>query len=187
MITDSHSMKQHIQLLILLVGFASCQTTYTERGNSSWHVQTNTQDEKKTKSEKHPGVISESTQQIINEEKSPLLIKESPGLKGEIKESFAPVKTQVNQLRQVIRENKNPLSLKTEMIKTVRSKEFRKVSSKNMGQKIGLYIIWGSLLLTVLGFVFLWESIVFMLAAVIGILLLIVGLLILLGATIAKK
>lgn len=174
-------------LLSVIALIFSCKSTYIDRGNSSWHVQTNTQDQKKTKSEKHLKVISESTQQIINEEKSPLIINESPGLKAEIKESFAPVKNQLNQLRKVVRENKNPLTLKKEMIKTVRSKEFRKVSSKNMGQKIGLYIIWGSLLLTVLGFVFLWESIVFMLAAVIGILLLIVGLLILLGATLAKK
>ncbi len=174
-----------ISSFILL--FFSCKSTYIERGNSTWNVQTNTQDQKKIKSEEHLREISETTQQGIFEEESHLIINESPSLKADITESFAPVKTQVNQWRQVIRENKNPLSLKTEMVKTVRSKEFRKGSPKNRGQKIGLNIIWGSLLLTVLGLMFLWESIVFMLAAVIGILLLIVGLLILLGATLAKK
>jgi hypothetical protein len=171
--------------IILL--FFSCKSTYVERGNSSWHVQTNTQDQKKTKSEKHLKVISESTQQIIHKEKSPLIINESPGLKADIKESFAPVKTQLNQLRKVVRENKNPLTLKKEMIKTVRSKEFRKASSKNMGQRVGRYIIWGSLMLMVLGLAYDVEDGDGIIIAAIGFLLLIVGLLVLLVSTIVKK
>jgi hypothetical protein len=179
-------MKKIVLSTIILLLF-SCKSTYIERGYSSWHVQTNTQDQKKTKLEKHPRVISESTQQIINEEESPILINESPGLKADIKESFAPVKTQLNQLRKVVRENKNPLTLKKDMIKTVRSKEFRKVSSKNMGQKVGRYIIWGSLLLMFLGLAYDVEDGDGIIIAAIGFLLLIVGLLVLLVSTIVKK
>ena len=179
-------MKKLVLSTIILLLF-SCKSTYIERGNSSWHVQTNTQDQKKIKSEEHLREISETTQQGINEEESHLIINESPSLKADIKESFAPVKIQLNQLRKIIRENKNPLTLKTEMIKTVRSKEFHNGSPKNMGQKVGRHIIWGSLLLMVLGLAYDVEEGTGIIIAALGFLLLIVGLLVLLVATIAKK
>jgi hypothetical protein len=115
-------MKQHIQLLILLVGFASCQTTYTERGNSSWHVSTNTLDQKKTRSEKHPIVISESTQQNTNEEKPQLVNNEFPSLKTDFKKDFAPVKNEVIQLSKAFGKTNNQLSLphKISIVKSVK-------------------------------------------------------------------
>jgi hypothetical protein len=104
-------MKQHIQLLILLVGFASCQTTYTERGNSTWNVQTNTQDQKKTRSEKHLIEISEPTQQNTNEEEPQLVNNESPSLKADLKKDFAPVKNEVINLSKALGRTNNQLSL----------------------------------------------------------------------------
>ncbi|MCL9979849.1 MAG: hypothetical protein NBV77_00215 [Bacteroidia bacterium] len=104
-------MKQHIQLLILLVGFASCQTTYTERGNSSWYVQTNTQDQKNIKSEKQLIEISESTLQITNEEEPQLVNNESPSLKTDFKKDYAPVKNEVINLFKALEKTNNHLSL----------------------------------------------------------------------------
>jgi hypothetical protein len=56
-----------------------------------------------------------------------------------------------------------------------------------MGQKVGRYIIWGSLLLMFLGLAYDVEDGDGIIIAAIGFLLLIVGLLVLLVSTIVKK
>ena len=104
--------------IILL--FFSCKSTYVERGNSSWHVQTNTQDEKKTRSENHPRVISEPTQQIIYKEESTLLSDESPSFKANFKKDFSPIKNEVIHLSKALRKTNNQLSL-PHKISTVKS------------------------------------------------------------------
>jgi hypothetical protein len=173
-----------ISSFILL--FFSCKSTYIERGNSSWHVQTNTQDQKNIKSEKQLTEISETTQQGINDEESHLLIEESPSLKADIKESFAPVKTQVSQLRKVIGENKNPLNIKKAEISKFNLNNNSITGYKTTGQKVGLYMMLASLLLYIVTLILFagdWGALIFV---ALEVLFFILGLLVYLIASILK-
>lgn len=106
--------------IILL--FFSCKSTYVERGNSSWHVQTNSEDQKKTSSEYQPIEISEPEKQNTNQEKTPRLNNELPSLKADIKKDFTQVKNQVIHLTKALGKTNNNLTLpqKMSVVKSVK-------------------------------------------------------------------
>jgi len=119
------------------------------------NVQTNTQGQKKTRSEKHPIEISESTQQNTNEEEPQLVNNEFPSLKTDFKKDFAPVKNEVIHLSTAFGKTNNHLSLpqKISVVKSVKKqyqKQFIHYSGYNNAMEYGFKaFIYGLILFIV--------------------------------------
>ncbi len=94
--------------IILL--FFSCKSTYIERGNSSWHVQTNTQGQKNIRLQNQPIEIPEPTKQNTNQVETQIVNIESPSLKADFKKDFAPVKNEIIHLSRALGKTHNQLS-----------------------------------------------------------------------------
>ncbi len=141
-------MRKLLLSSIILLMF-SCKSTYIERGNSTWNVQTNTQDQKKTKSENHPNGNFEIIQKDSNAEELTFNTIKSNKLKPNIK-------TDIYFLKSTVKDKKLPSFKleKPEIIKRANSQKsisdwFERFGAYNTLGEIGVWImIVGSAFLT---------------------------------------
>lgn len=134
-------MKKLVFSSIILL-FFSCKSTYIERGNSSWHIQTNTQGQKNIRLQNQPIEIPEPTQQNTNQEEPQFVNNESPSLKANIKKDFIPVKNQLIHLTKVFVKDNNHLSIpqKISVLKSVKNQhqqQFIHYSGYNSAMEYG--------------------------------------------------
>lgn len=146
-------MRKILLSSIILLMF-SCKSTYIERGKSSWHVQTNTQDEKKTRSEKHPQGHPEIIQNDFNSEELTVYITESNKLRPNIKTDITFLKSKAKELIDAVVKAEKPRAPTITVIQKVRSKGFVKVESRNTGHKVAMYLALAALCSIIFGVVY---------------------------------